>query len=533
MKNATFSDLQSFLEKPDSYPHPVDDLQYIQTHISHVYIAGSFVYKFKKAIDFGFLDYSTLQKRKEFCYREIELNRRLTEGVYLGVVGIAEHERGYRFEENPESQEIVEYAVKMEKLSDEHFLHQYIKEKRLENEHLDRIADILSDFYKKQEKGKELSKWGTVDAIKTNTDENFDQTESFIDHTINGNTFKAINFFTNQYLDKHNQLFQKRIDEERIVDGHGDLHLDHIHITPQKIQIYDCIEFNDRFRYGDLAADLAFLAMDLDFNQCRNEERYFVRQMSAKMGDPDLLQIIDFYKCYRAYVKGKVKSLQSVEDEIDEKDRKPLVDRASDYFKLSLRYALFGSGPVVIVVMGRVGAGKSTIAKHLSDQINSDYYSSDIIRKTLAGITINERTPLQKRESLYSSQMSGETYENLISKAIESFKKGKPIILDATFSNPKLRKKLITTLEKEKIEYKFVETVADNTTIVKRLKEREEKKDVISDARLEDFERVSSFYNSPVEIDNKHMIKINTDHSFGETISQLYTKLINRNLEKV
>ncbi len=533
MKKSTFSNLQPFLENPDSYPHAVDDVQYIQTHISHVFIAGSFVYKFKKAVDFGFLDYSTLQKRKEFCYREVELNRRLTDNVYLGVIGIAIRNGEYGFVDDPDSESIVEFAVKMQKLPEENFLHRYIEESRLKHSHLDRIADTLAAFYLNQTHDEDLSNWGKVETIKVNTDENFDQTETFIDHTIEKETFSAIKYFTNQYLDQNRKLFEQRIKDGRIVDGHGDLHLDHIHISDQKIQIYDCIEFNDRFRYGDLAADLAFLAMDLDFSQCRNEERYFVREMSLKLDDSGLLQIIDFYKCYRAYVKGKVKSLQSAEGEVDEKDRNPLIDRAKAYFKLSLRYALFGSGPLVVILMGRVGTGKSTIAKHLLHQINSDYYSSDVIRKTLAGIEINERTPQKKRDTLYSSQMSETTYDILISNAVESIKNGKAVILDATFSSMKFRKKLLKTLVKEKANYKFVETAAGDETIIKRLKKREGEKGVISDARVEDFEKLSSIYHFPSEIDERHIIKINTNYSIDKTLGQLYKKIIDQNIEVV
>lgn len=530
MKNTTFSDLQYFLEDPKSYPHIVEDLQYIQTHISHVYIAGSFVYKFKKPVDFGFLDYSILQKRKKYCFREVELNRRLTEGIYLGVIGIAQRDGKYYFENNPNGENIVEYAVKMKRLQEEYFLDKYIKEKRLRSEHLERIADRLTAFYVDQKNDEGISHWGEIDTIKVNTDENFDQTESFIGQTIDGDTFRAIKYFTHQYFDHHSQLFQQRIQEGRIVDGHGDLHLDHIHITPEKIQIYDCIEFNDRFRYGDLAADLAFLAMDLDYNNCRNEERYFVDRMSKKLHDSNLLQIMDFYKCYRAYVKGKVKSLQSVEDEVEIKDQKMLAERARDYFKLSLHYAFFGSGPTVIVFGGRVGTGKSTLAKHLSEQLNCEYFSSDVIRKSLAKISLTERTPLNKREALYSTEMSDKTYNKLINRAKESIAKGESVILDATFSNQHLRQKLINTLENEKTEYIFVEIMASDATIIERLKVRENKNDVISDARIEDFEKLSEAYNPPEDINGRYLVEVTTDQSFTETIDELYIKLVNRNV---
>lgn len=531
MNSSEYEKLLTSLKRRTSYPHQPDNVQHIQTHISHVFIVPPLVYKLKKPVDFGFLDYSTLKKRRRFCHREIELNRRLCNDIYLGVVGISKKDGNYYFEPDKsdgEEKSVIAYAVKMRKFADEYFLHHFIEDDTLTHQHLDRVADKLSKFYTAQ-KEKDLSKWGQIESIKVNTDENFDQTEKFIGNTIDQNAYDAIKYFTNKYYQRHEDLFQRRIKEGRIVDGHGDLHLEHIHIMPEEVRIYDCIEFNERFRYGDLAADLAYLAMDLDFNNYRQMERYFVNKMSEWLKDEDLLQIIDFYKCYRAYVKGKVKSLQSTEEEVPKKERDEAAELASRYFGLSLQYALLSSEPIVLVLMGRVGAGKSTFARHLEQKLYIEHFSTDRIRKNVAGLPLNARTPASKRGELYSAKMSDKTYQILLKKAMDCLKEGKSVILDATFKRASSRKRLIDKLGQDS-RFLFVEMQASDEIIKQRLELRESQMEIISDARLEDFEKLKQRYEPPNEIDSAHFVEISTEQEIGESIKQLYSSLLNRNV---
>ena len=519
--------LWKFLENKESYPHQPESVKHIQTHISHVFMVPPFVYKLKKPVDFGFLDYSTLEKRKHFCEQEVELNRRLCSDIYLGVVPITK--RGDAFTFSSESPgRIVEYAVKMKMLDAQYFLYSYIENDTLTLEHLDRVADKLTKFYLQQEPKDDVLQYGEIEQIRFNTDENFQQTESFIDKTIENEEFQAIKYFTDQYYEKNQSLFNRRITQKKIVDGHGDLHLEHIHISPESICIYDCIEFNERFRCGDLAADLAYLAMDLDFQDRRNESRYFVEQMAQKLNDPDLTRIIDFYKCYRGYVKGKVKSLQSIGDENSPEKRKKLQQTATDYFHLSLRYALLGSRPAALIFMGRIGTGKSTLAKHLCKVLKIDHFSSDRIRKNLAALPLYERPNTTEREKLYSTEMSEKTYQHLFEKTITYIESGRSVVIDATFSSRSTRSELLEVLNSMNSNYMFIETQASDETIISRLKARDIEKDIVSDARLEDFEKLSSRYESPDELPDKYFLQVSTQTDLPETLEILYRKLAGR-----
>lgn len=523
--------LLSFLQSPDAYSHNPKSVKHVQTHISHVFIASPYVYKFKKPVDFGFLDYSSLEKRRKFCDREVKLNRRLSDGIYLGVVAIVKDRDSYRpVEEQVANGEVVEYAVKMKQLPKEYFLHSYLEQDTLSKKHLDRVADKLADFYLSQQPDDEILQYGQIDSIKVNTDENFAQTRDFIGKTIAKNAYKTIQYFTNQYFDQRADLFERRVAQKRIVDGHGDLHLEHIHITPDSVQIYDCIEFNDRFRYGDLAVDLAFLAMDLDFNDRWDDERYFIDQMAKKLDDPDLPKIIDFYKCYRAYVKGKVKSLQSGESEVPQEDRQRARQTAKRYFDLSLRYALLGSKPAAIIFMGKVGTGKSTLARHTHKKLSIEYFSTDEIRKKLAGLPLEKRTPSSKRDMLYSAEMSEKTYRQLFNKAESNIRAGKSVILDGTFSSSSSRKKLVKKLQPLNIQLLFIEAQASENVIKQRLKDRETQNDVVSDARIEDYDKLDRRYEPPEELETKQLVEVNTDSDLENTIEQLYRALAKRNI---
>src|SRR5262249_35332094 len=197
---------------------------------------------------------------------------------------------------------------------------------------------------------------------------------------------EAIRHYTNQFYSVNGNLFSKRIRHHRILDCHGDLRLDHVHLAPEATTIFDCIEFNDRFRFIDIANDLAFLAMDFDFNDRSDLGNLFLRNAARELGDVEMLKVANFDKCYRAFVRGKVESIQATEKETT--DPTEHQKQAGRYFRLALRYATVGSEALILVVMGRVGTGKSTIAKRLASELDWPVFSSDETRKALAGVPL-------------------------------------------------------------------------------------------------------------------------------------------------
>ena len=516
-------ELLAFLLDPRSYPYKPKRVQLVQTHASYVLLVPPYVYKVKKPVNFGFLDFSTLEKRRYFSEREVELNRRLCQGTYLGVVPISIRKGRLAFGEGGE---VVEYAVKMRKLPEKYFLKRRLERGEVGSDDLDRIVEKLAAFYEGQATTEEIKEWGRIEKLKISTDENFRQTEGYIDLTLSRPAFEAIKFYTESFYAQMALLFESRILEGRIKDCHGDLHLEHIHVSPQALCIYDCIEFNDRFRYLDVANDVAFLAMDLDYNGRPDLARLFVSRMAQKLDDPGMLQLMDFYKCYRAYVRGKVESLRSSEPEVPELERERSLEQARRYFHLALNYAVVGSEPHVLVVMGVVGSGKSVLAVRLAQELGWEVFSSDRVRKELAGLPLYERSKGAVRSWLYSEAMTEKTYETLFQHAEKGVKEGRSVILDATFSRRLHRDRLREQLKPLGSPYCFIETWASDEVLKARLKSREGKADEVSDARFENFAALSQSYEPPHELNPLQFLLIQTKGPKEETVIEALKGLI-------
>ncbi len=472
-------ELIAFLESPESYPHGPTEVRAIQTHISWVFVASPFVFKVKKPVNLGFLDFSTLEKRHYFCRREIELNRRLSPEIYLDAVPIYETDSVFSFKPPGE---IVDYAVKMKELPHGWFLNELLEKNLVGEKEINRVISALHRFYQAETPTPEIEQWGTPEKLKISTDENFAQVEPFIGKTISPSAFEAIHHYTNQFYELNENLFHERIQQHRVLDCHGDLHLDHVHLTPEATTIFDCIEFNDRFRFIDIANDLAFLAMDFHFKGRSDLGNMFLRNAARELGDAGMLRIASFYKCYRAFVRGKVESIQATEKETTNPEEHQ--KQAARYFRLALGYAGAGAEPLILVVMGRVSAGKSTIAKRLASELDWPVFSSDETRKTLAP----------------------------------------GVVLDATFSTRTLRTLLRGECEKANVRFQFVELDIDPGEIKKRLKARDEKIDETSDARLEDFEKLNASYDPPSEL-APNLVSVSTKSFVSGTVKAILLRL--------
>jgi aminoglycoside phosphotransferase family enzyme/predicted kinase len=518
--------LIAFLESPGSYSHRPGEVRSIQTHISWVFIASPFVFKVKKPVNLGFLDFSTLEKRRYFCQRELDLNRRLSPEIYLDVVPIYKTTSGFSFKARGE---IAEYCVKMKELPHGWFLNELLEKDLVGEKEIDRVISCLHRFYESETPTSEIEPWGAPEKLKISTDENFAQVEPFVGKTITQVVFEAIRHFTHRFYIVNESLFHERIQQHRILDCHGDLHLDHVHLTPEATTIFDCIEFNDRFRFIDIANDLAFLAMDFDFEGRSDLGNLLLRNAARELGDAGMLRIANFYKCYRAFVRGKVESIQATEKETT--NRQEHEEQAARYFRLALRYAIAGSEPLVLVVMGRVGTGKSTIAKRLAGELDCPVFSSDEIRKTLAGVPLTQRSPPESRAKIYSPQMTRRTYRKLAKDGLAAIgcsrgRRPRPlqshngVILDATFSTRALRKLLRDECRKANMPFQFVELEVDPNEIKKRLKARDEKTAETSDARLEDFQKLSAAYEAPSEL-APGLIRVATTTSVSDAVKTI------------
>lgn len=507
-------ELLAFLRSPASYAENPAMVEIRQTHISIVALTPSHVYKVKKPLDLGFLDFSTLEKRRQACEAEVRLNQRLCHDVYLGVVPISRRDGTLHFSQEGE---VVEYAVKMRRLPEEGFLEQRLATGAVSAVDLDGVTDKLSEFYRAQQPTAEIAEWGRIANLRVSTDENFAQTEQFAGTIISRPAFETIRYFTERSYDRHADLFERRRTSGRILDCHGDLRCEHVHFSGGEINIFDCIEFNERFRFIDVANDVAFLAMDLDFWKRRDLAAAFTRRIADALEDPELLVLIDFYKCYRAYVRGKVFSIKSLEPKVPAAERETSRQNARRFFQLALSYAIAGSEPLVLTVMGRVGTGKSSVAQMIGESLGAEVFSSDRTRKEIAGIAPHMRADAAARAELYRAAMTDRTYETIIRRAIQVAQANGTAVLDATFGRPEHREVLRTELAAAGIRQRCLELQASDEEIIARLRRREESATEISDARLEDFEILSAAYNAADPVEDGSRVIVESGSSVAST----------------
>ncbi len=475
------------IKNPQFYGKDVSSVKIIQTHISYVALTGKYAYKIKKPVNFGFLDFSTPEKRKYFCEEEVRLNKRLCPDIYLGVVPITQKDNNLELTGKGKA---VEYAVKMKEFPQEKIMTKLLEKEKIREEILDKICDILNNFYKKSEHSKEIDSYGSIEIIKKNTDENFDQTKSVIDVTISIEKFNFIKTSTNQFLAQKKDIFKKRIKEGFVRDCHGDLHSGNIVVSDNKVFIFDCIEFNKRFRYSDVASDIGFLVMDLDFQGHPYHSSYFINKYVEKSNDLGIYDVLNFYKCYRAYVRGKVIGFKLNDLHIDKKEKQEIIKIASKYFDLAYYYALLFSKdlvktkPIFFITSGLTGSGKTTIARKISIDYHTHLIGTDEIRKELEGIDKFERHHDAYNTGLYSPDKMLYTYKKALEKADKLLSKGESVTMDATFKTKKLRDMAHNVARKNNANFLILFCITPEKFIKKYLEERVKKKS-ISDGRWE------------------------------------------------
>jgi aminoglycoside phosphotransferase family enzyme/predicted kinase len=481
------SKLLENLKNPRLYGNDIKKVKILQTHISYVVLTGEYAYKIKKPVNFGFLDFSTLDKRKYFCNEELRLNRRLCPDIYIDIVQFTKKDKNLQINGDGK---VVEYALKMKEFSQKNIMTNLLKQEKIDEDIIDKICYILTDFYKRSEHSEEINKYGLVETVKKNTDENFQQTESVIDVTIKKEIFDFIKSNTDNFLEQKEGLFKNRIVNNHICDCHGDLHSGNIVVSEKEVCIFDCIEFNKRFRYSDVSSDIAFLAMDLDYQGYPYLSSYFIKKYIEESKDAKISSLLNFYKCYRAYVRGKVIGFRLDEQNIDKNEILQIKNSAKKYFDLSYYYSKLCSTsfkkmkPLLFITSGLTGTGKTTIANKISVDYNARIISTDSVRKDLEGINKFERHHDAYNTGLYSPEKMLLTYDKIFEKAEKCVKEGQNVILDATFKNKELRDKAkdIAILNKSKFLILYCTCPED---LVKKYLENRVKKKSISDGRWE------------------------------------------------
>ncbi len=475
------------LKKPGFYGPGVTSVKLLQTHISYVALTGTYAYKVKKPVNFGFLDFSTLDKRKYFCEEELRLNRRLSPEIYLDVLPITKTDSTLELNGTGP---IVDYALKMKEFPQEQLMCNMLKRDAVTEETIDQLCQRLIEFYSSQQPSEEITKFGELPAVKQNIDENFEQTKPMIGITVPRDMFQFVSDAAERFFEKKKAVFKRRMQDGRILDCHGDLHSGNIVITDHTIQIFDCIEFNERFRYIDVASDIGFLAMDLDYQNYPYLSSHLIQEYVDRSGDQGIYDVLNFYKSYRAYVRGKVHGFQLNDPHISPEAKQDIVLHAKKYFDLSKYYAeLFSrdlptTRPLVFVVSGLTGPGKSTIAQKLAVDYHARQINTDVVRKQHAGIEQYERHHDQFHTGLYTPENIDKTYEYVMELAAQHLREKESVVLDATFQKKSYRDMARSVAQKHHATAIFISCTCPDEVVKRRLEERLKKK-TVSDGRWE------------------------------------------------
>lgn len=484
MTSSTPSIVQQLLQ-PESYPHPVKEpIELIQTHVSYVFLTGNFVYKLKKPVNFGFLDFSTLEKRKHFCEEELRLNQRGAAELYLEVLPVAQDADRVVL---GGAGEPVDYVVKMQQFPQETLLSAMYDRGELTEQHLVDLAKVLAEFHKAAPTNDYILSFGEVSQIRQAIDENYDQTVNYIGVAQTQEQFDETKAYTDKLFAEQASLFKSRVQHKMIRECHGDVHLRNICFWNGKILLFDCIEFNEPFRFVDTMFDIAYIIMDFDARDRSDLGNLFLNTYLEQSGDWEGLQVLPLYLSRQSYVRAKVTSFLLDDPDIPETVKQESHETASRYYRLAWSYTQPKQGKLILMA-GLSGSGKSTIAQKLARESGAIQIRSDAVRKHLGGVALDAKGD----DSLYSAEMTQKTYDRLLDLGLKLAAQGYTVILDAKYDRQTQRQTAIEQAKTNQIPIEILYCEAPIEVLHDRIAQRQgdisdATADVLAQQQLEPF----------------------------------------------
>lgn len=451
--------------QPEFYPHPVQEpIQLIQTHISYVLLTGEYAYKVKKPMNFGFLNYSTLEARKHFCQEELRLNQRGASELYLEVLPIIENEQKYQLLGMGDP---VEYTLKMRQFPQDMLLINMFSQGKIDEKLMMDLGQIVAQYHAKAATNDYIRSFGEVAQVRQAFDENYEQSEKYIGKAQTQVQFDETKAYTDKFFATKEQLFKNRMTGNFIRECHGDLYMQNICLSHDKILLFDCIEFNEPFRFVDVMYDVAFAVMDFEARGRKDLGNIFLNTYLEQTGDWEGLQVYPLYLSRQAYVRAKVNSFLLDDPGVPAAVKEESAKTAANYYRQAWEYTKPRQGKLILM-SGLSGAGKSTVAKQLARQLGAIHVRSDAVRKHLAGIPLEQKGG----DEFYTAEWHQKTYQRLLDLGVLLAAEGFTVILDAKYDRASFRGEAIAQATSRQIPLQILHCTAPVEVLRQRLQQR-------------------------------------------------------------
>ncbi|MCA9585131.1 MAG: AAA family ATPase [Myxococcales bacterium] len=517
--------LREDLLRPEAYPAPsTASVELRETHASWVYLTEGDVYKVKRPVDLGFLDFHTVELRRAACEAELMLNRRLAASVYLGVVPVRLGPDG-RHHFGPEG-EVVDWAVHMLRLDDHRTADALLAARALTERHVDRLAAHLAAFHGRCRADEATRAFGSPAAVRAHVVQNFEQTRGHASRLMGEAQAREVEAWQLGFLDKHGARIQARADAGKSVDGHGDLRLEHVYIDERgDITVLDCVEFSDALRAGDTASDVSFLSMDLAAHGRVDLAERLLARYARETDDFDLYGVVDFYESYRAWVRAKVATMLSRDPGVDTRVSSGAEAVARRHYLLALaaeRKSLIS--PRVVAVGGVIASGKSTLGQIVGDDLGAPVVDADRARKSMLGVEHTARLEEGAFSGAYSKDLTARVYDEVLRRASVVLDSGRPVVVDASFRSAEMRAKARALATRHGVPFLLVECTAPAEVCRERLRERA-KTASVSDGRLEVFDAFCASWEPITELSAEEHLRVDTSRPTAASVADVEARV--------
>jgi aminoglycoside phosphotransferase family enzyme/gluconate kinase len=503
--DAPSDDLIKALQNSELYDHPVSEFQVLETHISWVILTGDYAYKIKKPMDFGFLDFSTLDRRKYFCEEELRLNKRLADSLYLEVVPITGSAASPLL--GGASGDAFEYAIRMREFDQDRLFDKQQERGELKPDRITSLAQQIAAFHETLPPVESNKPLGTPDAVFAGMQENFDQIRPLVDDPALLDQLDHLEAWNVATFERFRPLIQQRHADGFVRECHGDLHLANITVHQDEVTVFDCIEFSEPFRWIDVINDLAFLLMDLESRGENRLANLVLNHYLEYRGDFQALPLLTLYKAYRAVVRGKIALFTMGNPSLSEEEKQGLMQRYREYAQLAEDYSLFPN-PYLLATTGLSASGKSVISKDMAAELGLVRLRSDVERKRLFGLGPLDHSKSGIGQDLYTEETNQRTYQRLAELAGELLLAGMPVIVDAACLRKRERDLLTDVAENLGLPFALIHCEAPEESRRQWIRERDGD---ASEATEELLEAQAGWFEPLTDQEKTHTVHLYTD----------------------